>query len=210
MHIKREDQRKKLVEAACALAAERGIAALRTRDIAAAAGVSVGTLHYCFETKERLLRALYEYLRADMRAALDGILYGEGAPPRSTATFTLARLHLLRTPTTAFRAWRAFTREALTDDAVRNIVRAHFAEMRAQFEDVLTREKASGELNAPVLANPRIAAAVLSSLYEGLVVQWTIDPDAFGLDEYADAIAAVVGADAEDWKEASERIGSRS
>lgn len=194
MYEKREVQQENLVKAAYELAAEKGIGALRTRAIASKAGVSVGTLHYCFKTKEDLLRALYFYVRAEFRENLDGILYGKAAPPEENLSSMMkARLHMLENEPMAFRVWRAFTREAWTDETVKAIVKEHLAEQRARFQAMLVRGADSGELSGPLLENPRISAALLWSIYEGLIVQWSIDPDAFTLGEYSLEIMRLCG-----------------
>jgi len=54
-------RRHDLLEAAYTLIGEKGMEALRTRDIAASAGVNISTLHYYFGTKEALLVALVEH-----------------------------------------------------------------------------------------------------------------------------------------------------
>src|SRR5215475_10846989 len=59
----REERRVELIEAAYALIAEKGLEGLRTRDIAARAGVNISTLHYYFGTKEELLVAVIEHVR---------------------------------------------------------------------------------------------------------------------------------------------------
>jgi AcrR family transcriptional regulator len=50
-----------LLEAAYELTAEKGLAGLRTRDVAARAKVNISTLHYYFGTKEALILALVEH-----------------------------------------------------------------------------------------------------------------------------------------------------
>jgi AcrR family transcriptional regulator len=50
------------VRAAFDLIAERGFEGLRTRDIAARAGVNIATLHYYFATKEDLIRGVVDAL----------------------------------------------------------------------------------------------------------------------------------------------------
>jgi AcrR family transcriptional regulator len=54
----RDDRRAALVSAAYHQIAERGFEGLRTRDVAAEAGVNVATLHYYFPTKEALIRGV--------------------------------------------------------------------------------------------------------------------------------------------------------
>ncbi|BAH51459.1 putative TetR family transcriptional regulator [Rhodococcus opacus B4] len=54
------ERRAQLIEAALTIAAEHGVAALTTRPMAAAAGVSVGVVHYHFTDKDTLLTHLGE------------------------------------------------------------------------------------------------------------------------------------------------------
>ncbi len=57
-----DQRRRSLVLAAYHLIAEGGFERLRTRDIAARAGVNIATLHYYFARKEDLIRSVVEYL----------------------------------------------------------------------------------------------------------------------------------------------------
>jgi len=51
----RDERRRSLVLAAYQLIAEKGFEQLRTRDVAARAGVNIATLHYYFASKEDLI-----------------------------------------------------------------------------------------------------------------------------------------------------------
>ncbi len=57
-----DQRRRSLVLAAYQLIAEGGFERLRTRDIAARAGVNIATLHYYFARKEDLIQSVVEYL----------------------------------------------------------------------------------------------------------------------------------------------------
>ncbi len=50
--------------------AERGFEGLRTREVAAAVGVNVATLHYYFPTKEELIRGVVRHALARFRSTL--------------------------------------------------------------------------------------------------------------------------------------------
>src|SRR6266536_5102442 len=54
----RPDRRQALVAAAFQRIASEGFEGLRTRDVAADAGVNIATLHYYFPTKEALIRGV--------------------------------------------------------------------------------------------------------------------------------------------------------
>jgi AcrR family transcriptional regulator len=60
-------RKKALVEFAFELIAEKGLEGLRTRDIAIAAGIDTGTLHYHFPSKELLIQAVVDRLAEDFR-----------------------------------------------------------------------------------------------------------------------------------------------
>lgn len=64
-------RREELVEAAFNAIASRGFEGLRTRDVAAEAGVNIATLHYYFPSKESLIRAVLELTMSRFRSTLE-------------------------------------------------------------------------------------------------------------------------------------------
>jgi len=65
-----EDRRQALVAAAFRQIAEHGFEGLRTRDVAAKAGVNIATLHYYFPTKETLIRGVVAHAMGRFRSTL--------------------------------------------------------------------------------------------------------------------------------------------
>ncbi|MGL4306148.1 MAG: TetR/AcrR family transcriptional regulator [Mycobacteriaceae bacterium] len=59
-------RRTQLVQAAIELAERDGFGSLTIRAVAEAAGVSLGVVHYCFESKEVLLSAIIESIIAEL------------------------------------------------------------------------------------------------------------------------------------------------
>lgn len=72
-HIPTEIRRQQFIAAAVRVIARDGVDGATTRRIAEEAGAPLATLHYCFQTKEKLLWAVFEQLaelaRADIEAA---------------------------------------------------------------------------------------------------------------------------------------------
>lgn len=64
-----EPRRDELVSAAYRRIAEAGFEGLRTRDVAAEAGVNIATLHYYFPTKEALIRGVVGHAMGRFRTA---------------------------------------------------------------------------------------------------------------------------------------------
>jgi AcrR family transcriptional regulator len=67
---KQRPRRQELLLAAFDQLADRGFEGLRTRDVAAAAGVNVATLHYYFPTKETLIAGVLEHAMERFRTTI--------------------------------------------------------------------------------------------------------------------------------------------
>lgn len=75
-HVPTEVRRRQFIEAAITVIARDGVDGATTRRIADEAGAPLATLHYCFQTKENLLWAVFEKLseiaREDIEKAPSG------------------------------------------------------------------------------------------------------------------------------------------
>ncbi|HEV7711135.1 MAG TPA: TetR/AcrR family transcriptional regulator [Asanoa sp.] len=81
-------RRAEIVDAAYRCVAEKGLPGLRMRDVAAAAGVNIATVHYHLTSKEELIRAVVD--RAHEEFARNA------TPPPSTDPRTRVAAHLRR------------------------------------------------------------------------------------------------------------------
>ena len=74
------ERKEQLLRATCAVIAESGIRDLRMTDVARQAGVSSGTVHYYFDSKQDLIHAAFEYnFRHSMRRRTDVLAAGGDA-----------------------------------------------------------------------------------------------------------------------------------
>ncbi|NUU18889.1 TetR family transcriptional regulator [Cellulomonas humilata] len=77
------ERREQLIEAALAVASRDGIDAATVRAVAAEAGVSLGVVHYCFQDKDELLRAMaHAITSANLERSL-GDLPEQGDDPQT-------------------------------------------------------------------------------------------------------------------------------
>ena len=79
--LQNDERRRSLVQATYQLIAEKGFEHLRTRDIAARAGVNIATLHYHFATKEDLIDGVVEYLLLMFRTPPASVPSSEDTTP---------------------------------------------------------------------------------------------------------------------------------
>jgi AcrR family transcriptional regulator len=173
------ERRAELLEAAYEVIAEKGLEGLRTRDIAARAGVNISTLHYYFGTKEALIVALVDdvrerFIRANRAASLERATvrsHFEGgwrafqATPHLSAVLQELSLRGQRDPATraAFRSLHGGWNE-LVQDVIRSGVES--GELRADLDVVA-------------------AARVMTSFVMGAMMQLGIHPRAFVFSEVA-------------------------
>jgi TetR/AcrR family transcriptional regulator, regulator of cefoperazone and chloramphenicol sensitivity len=112
--IRQKDRKTELVEITYRLIAQNGLAGLRIRQVAAAAGIDNGTLHYHFSSKDALILGVVDYLIEDLqnnRAVSKGT--EQTALTELHMEFEDIRLRLRRTPEQfivlsdlAIRSWR--------------------------------------------------------------------------------------------------------
>ena len=183
-HTRRgEAQCAALVRAAFDLIAERGFEGLRTRDVAARAGVNIATLHYYFATKEMLIRAVVEALvqQFQVRRAPD-----LAAQPRHPLVELRQELrdveYQVRESPELFAVLFELTTRSLRDPAIKAIMRdteAHFQEHIASY---LRAGVEQGEFRSDL--DVAAAAAGLVALVIGSAIQLMTNPDAFPAERF--------------------------
>src|ERR1700734_54601 len=75
---KSEATRKRILDAALKIFRERGFNAATMREIAAAAGMSLGAAYYYFDSKDSLVMAFYEQAQQEMTPKIEEILSESG------------------------------------------------------------------------------------------------------------------------------------
>jgi AcrR family transcriptional regulator len=166
------DTRRRLVESAWGVIAERGLAGLTTRHVARAAGVSHGMCHYYFETKDEMVLAVVDHARRYWIDPLESLVDG---PASSRATLD------------AVIGWMA-------EPATREVMRVHLQLMAHSEYDERLRERMSQEysrwhqgyvrlfealIRDGVLgsdADARTLGIGFATLADGLVDQQSLDP----------------------------------
>ncbi|MDH6291909.1 TetR/AcrR family transcriptional regulator [Rhodococcus opacus] len=184
-----DQRRAQLLEAALTLAAEQGVAALTLRPLAAAAGVSLGVVHYHFTDKDTLLTHLGQtqilQVNEGMRAA-----FGQHSEPVGL-TGIPALEDLLRagirglwpiieaTPTRQLLTYE-ITAHALRQRAAGNPAAGAIAEQQYRTMDaetvaflILCANRAGVAWTTPVDQVARFALTCMN----GLVLRWLVDRD---------------------------------
>ena len=161
-------RREQILDAACGVIATAGVANLRMADIAEAAGLSSGTIHYYFDTKHEVVSAAFEFNLSkslqrhrnlldsgkDALAVLQDLIesYLPGDEPS------------LR----AWKVWVALWAEAVRDPQLQQINE----ELYSRWRDVVTGVIGNGQQQGLVRpGDPVQLANMLVGMLDGLAVQ---------------------------------------
>jgi AcrR family transcriptional regulator len=183
--------RERILQAACALIAERGIGGARIAQIANAAGVSTALVHYHFRTREVLLAETLDYA-FDLAAAVR--LRPAGDNGGGSAAHRLADVIDQSLPTTdpgrrEWQLWAELWLGAARDPSLRPIAAQMYARYRTWIAAAIAEGIAAGEF-APV--DPGDTADVAMALIDGLGLRVLLGDPSMPLDLARERIGEVL------------------
>jgi len=159
-------RREEIIDAMVEQISERGIAATRVADVAAAMGVSTGLIFYHFETKEALLAEAFpramQHDVDDLRKILD-----RKAPP-SNRLRAVIKLYVPAGGAPGWRLWIDGWAAALRDPGLVQAMRDIDIIWRSAVHDLIVEGNEAGEFHCRA---PEVSAARITALLDGLAVQ---------------------------------------
>lgn len=168
-------RRYELLEAAYALVGRKGLEGLRTRDIAAGAGVNAAMLHYYFGTKEALLVALVEHTNSKFAASA-------AAQTGLRDHFEVTIRTFARTPYLA-AVLQELALRSQRDETTRAAMALQHDRWNELVAMLIRSEIAQGRCRPDV--DPKAGARVITSFILGSMVQLAVNPGAFDFRELA-------------------------
>lgn len=172
-----DERRQELVLAAYQIIAEQGFEGLRTRTVAARAGVNIATLHYYFASKEDLIRGVVDYIeRQFIEQEEEAARRGPTARERLHAELMQA-LEVKRDRPELQAALHELFLRSLRDPAVREIFGGMDTGWHVAIEHLLHEGIAEGSLRAD-LDVPATASIVIAFI-KGASIQLARQPETF-------------------------------
>jgi AcrR family transcriptional regulator len=173
-----EAQRRALVDAAYHLIAEGGFERLRTRDVAARAGVNIATLHYYFATKEDLIRGVVQRVHHELSTMHTPALATDELTPLEELREELMdmQFQLSQTPETYEVLFELHWR-AKRDPAIFAMLRDMDASWQVHIRRYLSEGVRQGVFRADL--DVPAAATALVALIKGGIMQLLSDPESF-------------------------------
>jgi AcrR family transcriptional regulator len=166
-----EPRKDALVSAAYQILATRGFEGLRTREVAAAVGVNIATLHYYFPHKEDLIRGVVAHAMGRFRGTLGG---AGSAEDQLRAHFRGLR-RLSRDEPELFTVMAELAIRGVRDASLRKIVGGTDDAWRAMLRTLLRRAKDEGAVGATL--DPEGMAAVIVATLKGTFMLPASEPE---------------------------------
>jgi AcrR family transcriptional regulator len=176
-----DERRRSLVEAAYHLIAEGGFERLRTRNIAARAGVNIATLHYYFARKEDLIRGVVEYLLQQFMTAYLQDSRFEMRTPLEQIRGELAEVqYLLQEKPETFIVMNELILRSLHDPTIHTMIKGLDEGWHTYLEQILRVGREQGLFRADL--DPGSAATWLILLMKGTTLHYMTNPEAVDFD----------------------------
>ncbi|MGB8404263.1 MAG: TetR/AcrR family transcriptional regulator [Mycobacterium sp.] len=184
------ERRSQILSAACAVIASVGIPALRLSDVARAAGVSSGTVHYYFETKKDVITAAFEFNLTDSLARRHELLASGKDSLAILNDLVESYLPKDELSVRAWKVWLAIWAEGTRDPVLQDINDRLYGQWREVVAGVIgaaQREDLARSGDPVVLAN------MLIGVLDGLAVQVLLESPAMTLATMREVCKAFIG-----------------
>lgn len=177
--VDHDGRRRRIAEAVCLLADERGLEGVTLRDVAERAQVSMGAVQRCFRTKEEMLVFTLGHIGERVTGRMRGRLRSSPAQSAGTALgYAATEVALLRKEHHAeARVWLAFVAQAAVSEPLAEVLKANYSTLQDAFTALITEaaeqttegpvERRSAPDGAPPLDAAREARTLLA-LTDGL------------------------------------------
>jgi TetR/AcrR family transcriptional regulator, transcriptional repressor of bet genes len=176
-------RREQIVQATIRCLAREGYAGLTMKKVSREARVSQGILHYYFADKRAILVAALQAVMADLDRRVAAAQARSGRDPEARLRALIrASLESAREAREVWVVFVEFWGEMLHDRRLRDLHTEVYSRTRRLIGRLIAEGVRAGRFR-PV--DPRRAAAVVLGLVDGLSLQLTFDPEAFGVAEAA-------------------------
>lgn len=179
-----EERKSQIIEAAMIVFARSGFHEARMDDIAEEAGLSKGALYWYFDSKDRIITAIFENLFNRELAQLQGI----SDEPGSSRERLLKFVRLTYADLEEFISYSAlfyeFYAQALRQEEIRGTLKSYLRSFLAVLTPLIEEGIARGELRR---VSPEETAIAIGAIIEGTILLWIYDPDLIDLEQHIES-----------------------
>lgn len=162
------ERREQILAAACAVVGEVGFRSLRIADVARRANLGSGTVHYYFDTKRELTRAVFEWNFANSLERRRELLDAGTPPADRLREFVFSYLPEDEQTVVAWHVWAELWVAALHDPELRDLNDRVYGRWRDVVTAIIRDGQRAGEFRG---GDPAELADALIGMIDGLSLQ---------------------------------------
>lgn len=182
-YAKTAERRRQILDAALQVFAARGYRAGSMREVAKVADMSLSNLMYHFKTKEDLLLALLARRDADSP--------GQRTGTNDLVADVLSQARWNQIVPELIALYTVLSAESLTDGHPgRDYFIERFTTVRRGFQEEFEKLRDAGRLRPGV--DPQLVAGSITALWDGIQLQWLLQPDQIDVVAYLQAFLDLV------------------
>ena len=182
-YAKTAERRQQILDAALQVFASRGYQAGSMREVARVANIGLSTLMHHFNSKEDLLLALLERRDADSP--------GQRTGTGDLIADVLSQARWNQTIPELIALYTVLSAESISDGHPgHDYFTERFTTVRRGFQEEFEKLRDAGRLRSGV--DPRLAAGCITALWDGIQLQWLLQPDEIDVVAYLKAFLELI------------------
>lgn len=173
------ERKAKIVKATVECITQFGYNNFSMQDVAKAADVSKGIIHYYFLNKEDLMMAVLDYVSSEVEGLLIGTEVNADPVARlSNVVWMIA--DVAQTKREYYKINIDFWTQIDQKENVRKEIAKHYAKFRNAIAGILQQGMAHGVFRK---GNPSYFASIVIGMIDGIALQWLFDKSIFNYDD---------------------------
>ena len=172
----RKDQ---IVRATVECITKHGYHNFSMQDVARAAGVSKGIIHYYFLNKDELMMSVLDKVAGDIERVLAADMHSITDPVRKMEIFINVCFEVVRSTREYYQVSMDFWTQINQKPEVRSVISRHYAKFRETAAKVVKEGVDAGVFRK---VDPHDQASFVISVIDGLSLQWLFDENVFDYD----------------------------
>lgn len=192
MNIRRVDsdrRKQKIVAAATAVFARKGLNGARIDDIAQELGMSKGAVYLYFESKDDIITATMKHLFRQEVDTLYALLAAEDTVAARLRRLVRQAMIEVQKLANHLSISLEFHAVATRDDNVRQFLKTYFQQYRLLLTDLVKQGVEKGEFRDVEAAE---TAVIIIAMIEGFILLWALDPESVNLEEQGETAVCLL------------------
>lgn len=182
-------RRKQILDAAFESVAKHSLESTRMRQIAKVAGVSQPSIHYYFDTKDKLIIALLDRLLNEFKEGREERLAMAEEPLAKLRVLLEEQKRIISEKSYNLEVYYDFWVQATKRELVREKIQNMYASWYADLRKVLEEGVEKGIFDQD---RAQMGPSMLISLFQGAALQFLVDLEGFDLDSYFEEAGRMV------------------